>query len=128
MPTSPGSPSEFAFINFFHPMDVARICASTGRIDLLERLLDRLAPSARREQHGVLKVVTASNDEQVNVGILARGAPPDRPEHCGGNQSLPVQKLQLGQDNLEQPRVAIEERCRNHASIVAARGRWPERI
>ncbi|HEX9311218.1 MAG TPA: adenylate/guanylate cyclase domain-containing protein [Actinomycetota bacterium] len=46
--------SEFAFFNFFHLTDVARICAAAGDLKPVERLLGRLVPNARREHHGVL--------------------------------------------------------------------------
>ena len=46
--------AEYAFFNFFHLTDVARICASAGRLEVVERLLERLEPGAAREHHGVL--------------------------------------------------------------------------
>jgi class 3 adenylate cyclase/tetratricopeptide (TPR) repeat protein len=46
--------ADFAFYNFFHLMDVARICAEAGDLSGVERLLERLIPNAPREHHGVL--------------------------------------------------------------------------
>src|SRR5439155_26844069 len=43
--------AEYAFFNFFHLTDVARICASAGRLEVVERLLERLEPGAAREHH-----------------------------------------------------------------------------
>ncbi len=46
--------AEFAFFNFFHVTDAARICASSGEVGVLERLLEGLVPIARREHNGML--------------------------------------------------------------------------
>ncbi len=46
--------ADYAFFNFFHVMDVARLCSTTGRVALVDRLLERLEPNAPREHHGVL--------------------------------------------------------------------------
>jgi len=46
--------ADFAFFNLFHLMDLARICASADALGVVERLLERVVPNARREHNAVL--------------------------------------------------------------------------
>jgi hypothetical protein len=58
--------AEFAFFNFFHLMDVARICSAANELEVVERLLERVVPAARRELHSVVTakaVVAAAEGE-----------------------------------------------------------------
>ena len=69
--------AEFTFFNFFHLTDVARICASAGRVELVEGLLERLIANAPREQYGLLTaraVLTETNGSITEAAELYREA------------------------------------------------------
>jgi hypothetical protein len=69
--------AEFAFFNFFHLTDVARICAAANALDVLKRLFERLVPTARRESHSEVSaraVVAEANGELEEAAQLYAAA------------------------------------------------------